>query len=125
MLTKNFKEEEFECKCGCGSRKIAPAIAMLCQLVRDAYKVPVKVTSGVRCTSHNKNVGGAEKSQHVPDLDGFGHAVDIQVEGVEPEEVYELLDNLYPNTLGLGLYNNWVHIDDRLLKAYRWDKSTK
>lgn len=124
-MVKNFKQKEFSCKCGCGSDSVTPTILLLCQLVRDISGNPVTITSGVRCSDHNKNVGGAEKSQHVPDIDGFGHAVDVQVDGVSPSKVYELLDGLFPNTLGLGLYDNWVHIDDRLLKAYRWDKSTK
>lgn len=119
-LTKNFLSNEFACKCGCGEESISEVIIMLCQLVRSHFDKPVTITSGVRCEEHNAKVGGAVDSQHRL-RDGKGHAADIKVAGVDPEDVYEYLDTMFPKSLGLGLYSSWVHIDDRVGQAYRWD----
>ena len=123
-MTKNFKQEEYQCRC-CDEMNISPTIVLLNQLVRDRFNVPVTITSGCRCKKHNKNVGGAEHSQHTPQDDGFCHASDIQVLGVEPIIVYNFLHKLFPNSLGLGIYDNWLHIDDRMSMAYRWDSRSK
>ena len=120
-MTKNFKQEEFKCKCGCGEMRISPTIVLLCQLARDKFKQPVTILSGSRCRKHNTNVVGAKDSQHMPKGDELTHAVDIQVKGVEPRIVYGFFNDLFHSTLGLGIYNTWVHIDDRMDKAYRWD----
>jgi uncharacterized protein YcbK (DUF882 family) len=119
-VTVNFKQEEFKCKCGCGEMNISNTIPLLCQLVRDKFRQPVTVVSGCRCEKHNTNVGGAKNSQHKPDDEGMCHAVDLKVKGVEPKIVYEFIDGLFPNSLGLGVYKSWVHIDDRIDRAYRW-----
>ena len=119
-LTKDFKTKEFECSCGCGLARISPTVALLCQLVRNKFNKPVTVTSGSRCTKYNKKVGGKDLSQHLLKGDEFTHAADIQVKGVSPLEVYTFLNGLFPNCLGLGIYNTFVHIDDRMSRAYRW-----
>lgn len=121
MISKNFKQEEFKCKCGCGEMRISPTVVLLCQMVRDKFKKPVRITSGCRCKKHNSKVGGAALSQHVPKGDELCHAADIQVDDVEPRYVYGYLNELFPSSLGLGIYNTWVHIDDRLDRPYRWD----
>lgn len=122
-MTTNFKQEEFKCKCGCGEMRIAETIVMLCQMIRSHFNQPVTIVSGCRCLKHNTNVGGASSSMHMPkSYDNQCHAVDIQVKGIEPDEVYEFMEDMFPDMLGLGLYNSWVHIDDRLDRKYRWDK---
>ena len=120
-MTKNFKREEFMCKCGCGENNISKTVVLVCQLVRDTFKKPVTVTSGCRCSTHNIKVGGASNSQHLPKGDGLCHAADIKVKNTEPIEVYKYIDSIFPNSLGLGIYPTFVHIDDRISKAYRWD----
>lgn len=120
-MTKNFKEDEFKCKCGCGEMRISPTVVYLCQMVRDHFKKPVIIISGSRCRKHNTNVGGAETSMHMPKGDELTHAADIRIEGVEPRLIYGFLNELNPSMLGLGIYNTWVHLDDRLDRAYRWD----
>lgn len=62
--TKNFKAQEFACKCGCGNWIDQNVIAMA-QAVRDELGVPVKVNSGCRCEKHNAKVGGVKGSKHV------------------------------------------------------------
>jgi len=83
-MTKNFKRSEFECKCGCGADDISMDLVCRLQEVRDILGEPMKVTSGVRCESHNVRVGGIARtldkigSSH---LTGNGTAADIACGG--------------------------------------------
>ena len=113
MATAHFKDVEFACK-HCGEYKTNNELLAVLELVRNHFGSPVIITSGYRCPTHNKNVGGAPKSKHVE-----GIAADIKVKGFKPEEVHHFLTSTFPNSYGIGLYNNWVHIDVRKTKA-RW-----
>lgn len=119
-MTKNFRVEEFACKCGCGEMRISPTVVLICQMVRDHFKKPVRVTSGSRCDKHNKAVGGVDDSQHKVKGDEVSHAADVQVDGVKPMIVSAFLDARFPNALGIGTYKTFTHIDDRMDKPYRW-----
>ena len=55
--TKNFKVSEFTCKCGCSFNAIEQRVIDMCQTIRDALGVPVRVSSGCRCEKHNKAIG--------------------------------------------------------------------
>ena len=111
-----FSRSEFACKCGCGFNTVDYELARVLDELRENFSSPVNVTSGCRCISHNHAIGGASKSQHL-----YGRATDIQVSGIDPEEVYEYLTEKYEYKYGLGLYDNFVHIDTRCTKV-RWSK---
>jgi len=64
-LTKNFSRKEFACKCGCGFADINPDIVTIAQAIRDKVEEPVIVSSGCRCKTHNKRVGGVHNSPHL------------------------------------------------------------
>lgn len=113
-MTKNFSKSEFNCKCGCGFNATPQELADVLQNLRDELGAPITVTSASRCESHNRKVGGSEKSQHL-----LGTAADIVVSGVSPLEVYSILDSKYPDKYGIGKYNTFTHIDVRSKKA-RW-----
>ncbi len=113
-----FKRNEFRCKCGrCGGYPVEPSWELLEILdkIRAHFGAPVHVNSGVRCATHNKNVGGATKSQHL-----YGTAADIKVTGVSPTKVAEYAETLLPNTGGIGIYSTFVHVDVRKTKS-RWN----
>ena len=76
----------------------------------------VTIISGYRCQAHNSDpkVGGATHSKHL-----IGIAADIEVKGVKPEDVYDLLNMTFPRSYGIGLYDWGVHIDVRSERA-RW-----
>ena len=117
-IAPSFNRSEFECKCGCGLDDISMKTVNVCQKVRDFFDRPVKVNSGCRCPSHNANVGGAENSRHtIPYLD----AADIVVDGVDPQTVYEYLDENAEELGigGLGSYVTFTHLDARGATA-RW-----
>lgn len=116
-LSENFSRSEFKCNCGeCGQDTVDYALLNVLQRLRDYYNLGITITSGNRCPAYNRSVGGAKNSSHVT-----SKAADIQVSTVRPEDVYSLLDQWYPNTYGIGLYNSWVHIDVRDQRA-RWNK---
>lgn len=111
-LTKDFKREEFACRCKCGYDTVDIGLIAVLQDARDYFGEPLIVNSGARCPAHNKAVGGADNSQHL-----IGRAADIITE--HPRMLYDYLDQKYPKTLGLGLYPTFVHIDSRRQRA-RW-----
>ena len=115
MLSQYFKREEFSCQCGCGYDVVDVELLRVLTVVRETFGQPVRVTSGCRCSSHNKRVGGAAKSQHV-----LGKAADIQVRGVMPDVVSAFLDQMYPDVYGIGTASSFVHIDVRDDKPRRW-----
>ena len=111
-----FTRKEFQCSCGCGFDTVDYELMMVLNDVREWFDAPVTVTSGCRCPSHNKTIGGAENSIHMT-----GKAADIVVKGIEPRIVADYLEDKYENKYGIGRYSGWVHIDVRPIKA-RWKK---
>lgn len=115
---KYFQRREFACKCGkCGGYPVEPSMDLLEVLdnIREHFGAPVIVNSGIRCETHNKNVGGASKSQHL-----YGTAADISVTGVSPSKVADYAETLLPNTGGIGRYGTFTHVDTRKTKS-RWN----
>ena len=117
VFGNGFERKEFACKCGCGFSTVDAELLAVLRALRKHFNTSVTITSGCRCVSHNRKVGGEEGSQHT-----FGKAADIQVKGVHPRTVYRYLTCEYPDRYGIGLYSSWVHIDVRDNKA-RWDKT--
>lgn len=68
----HFKKEEFMCPC-CGSvgEGIATSLVELLETLREKYGETI-ITSGYRCSSYNKQVGGVSNSAHLK-----GQAADI------------------------------------------------
>ena len=116
---KHFKRAEFKCKCGkyCDGFPVEPSekLVELLEKIREHFNAPVTVSSGVRCKTHNSNVGGASASQHLK-----GTAADIKVQGKTPKEVAAYCETLLPKSGGIGLYSTWVHVDVRSNKS-RWN----
>jgi uncharacterized protein YcbK (DUF882 family) len=111
-LSKNFHEDELKCPCcNQGGDKMDPALIDLLQQVRDHFDLPVHITSGYRCETRNRVVGGAKHSQHLK-----GKAADFTVDGVAPVEVqWYLRDHMG----GLGKAKTFTHADVRGYRA-RW-----
>ena len=80
-MSKYFKVEEMACPC-CGRVFVDDRLFPILDRIRDALGVPVYITSGYRCPSHNASVGGVANSQH---LDGT--AADITYDGVDVEKL--------------------------------------
>lgn len=117
-LSKNFKVSEFACHGNgcCSTVLIDDQLVVYVQKIRDHFGKSITVTSGYRCATHNRNVGGATGSRHAK-----GQAADIVVKGVAPSEVAKYAESI--GIKGIGLYEtskdgHFVHIDTRTTKSF-------
>lgn len=81
-LVKNFEPEEFRCECGARYCTGYPTYMKKNQLlhlqrIRDHFGRPMKITSGLRCSTQNRKVGGMIDSKHLS-----GQATDFYCIGV-------------------------------------------
>lgn len=130
-LTKNISRHELECPCGECSVRILddePVIQIVQECADDfaerlgVEKLIVIVTSAARCFTYNrsKKIGSNDNSQHPRCC-----AIDFQLfmpktkDQIEPELINQYLIEKYPNSLGIGLYQSFNHVDTRPNKA-RW-----
>ena len=118
QLSKNFKSSEFDCHGSgcCLLTTIDDKLVKYLQLIRDYFNKPVNISSGYRCPTHNKNIGGATGSRH-----SKGQAADIYINGVAPIEIAKYAESI--GVLGIGLYEtnadgHFVHIDTRDTKSF-------
>lgn len=123
-LTANFRVSEFSCHGNgcCSTVKIDEKLVAYLQKIRDHFGAPITITSGYRCATHNKKVGGVSGSQHTK-----GQAADIVVSGVAPAEVAKYAESI--GILGIGLYEtqdgNFVHVDTRTKKSFWYGHAQK
>lgn len=78
----HITRKELRCNCGgkhCDGFPEEPSETLMCiaERVREHFGRPVIISSGVRCPTHNANVGGVANSRHLS-----GKAVDFRVQGV-------------------------------------------
>lgn len=115
---KNFKLDEFRCR-HCKKLKLNVDLLLKLEDLRSLLgNKAMVVNSGYRCPTHNANVGGIKTSEHLK-----GNAADINVVGINPDDVYRVADKLFDKG-GVGRYNTFTHVDVGP-NRYRWDKSTK
>lgn len=125
-LSANFWHDEFECSCGCGDGIVSNDLIELLQALRVAVG-PLLVTSGIRCKSYNKRIGGAGRSWHCP-RNGVSYAADITYLHKDDRTDYNILKLWVLADLsgakGIGLYKGRLHVDQRPTEKARWiDKS--
>jgi len=77
MISKYFTRSEMACQCGeCQFAVVDAELLMVLEDLRGHYCLPVRITSGCRCRSHNDYVGGSAMSKHC-----LGIAADVVVVG--------------------------------------------
>lgn len=108
---KHFKKDEFRCKCGgkyCDGFPVEPSetLVRLADRVREHYGVPMIVSSGIRCITHNTRVGGAAASRHMRGL-----AMDFCVRGKSAAEVLEYVWKQPETNYAYMIDDNYVHMD--------------
>ena len=123
QVTKNFNLSEMEFFDTIPPQLVAAATELLknLQVIRDAAGKSVTIISGYRSPERNKEVGGAQMSQHM-----FANAADIKIKDMTPDAMGTLIEKLISEGKikqgGLGIYprtDGWVHYDTRGTKA-RW-----
>ena len=110
-VSEHFNRSEFACSCLCGFDTVDAVLLEALEAIRSHFGVPIRVTSGCRCPSHNHDVGGSRNSQHKK-----GRAADIQM-SVDPAEVASFAEDL---GLSVGRYETFTHVDTRSGPPSRW-----
>ncbi len=116
QLSKNFNSDEFDCKCNysdCQWTIVDTDHIEKLQKMRTKWKKSIRITSGYRCSKHNKDEGGSTNSRHVR-----GDATDIEVKNKSISVVQKDCDKASFD--GLGRYDTFTHVDSRGHTA-RWD----
>ena len=108
---KNFTREEFRCKCGgtyCNGFPAEPQEKMVRAVdrVRNHFGRAFSPNSGVRCPTHNANVGGVANSRHLR-----GRAVDFGVPGKTAAQVLAYVETLPDIRYCYAIDEQNVHMD--------------
>ena len=109
---KHFKLDEFRCK-HCKKLKLDINLLLKLEELR-RFTGPLIINSGYRCPTHNRNVSGASRSQHLQ-----GTAADLRATRMKPSQVYTYADKVFSNG-GVGRYNTFTHVDVRNGRS-RWN----
>lgn len=117
---KYFRKSEFACKCGkyCNGypAEIDMNMVKIADQIRAKIGKPITVNSGLRCKTHNANVGGVSNSQHL-----LGKAADLGCpSGCTPAQMASIAEEIMGDTGGIGTYSWGIHIDTRSTKS-RWN----
>lgn len=108
---KYFTREEFKCKCGgkyCNGYPAEPQelLVRAAVKVREHFGVPVTISSGLRCPTHNANNKGVYNSRHLS-----GKAMDFSVRGFNATSVLPYVQSLSEIRYAYAIDSNWVHMD--------------
>lgn len=120
----SFKKSEFKCPCGkCNGYGdgIASSLVKTLQDLRNKYGKAITITSGYRCPTHNKKVGGTTNSKHTQGL-----AADFYMDGFNSQSnrvnvINELKKTSYYRYAYCNVNGNYpnmgnvVHIDTKLI----------
>ena len=127
-LSAHFRAGEFKCKC-CGKIRVdSTLIGFLEQLYAKLNCSKIIVSSGYRCTRHDRAVGGSGAGRHT-----MGMAADICCYGQDGKPIGSkyvacAAEDLGINGIGLNCGGNhsYTHIDSRSAAAKWWgDESVK
>ena len=106
-----FTKAEFACKCGGKYCKGYPAeisktLVQAAEKVRKHFGKPMTVTSGLRCSTHNANVGGVSNSRHK-----LGKAMDFGIEGKTSAQILAYVKTLPEIRYCYAIDSKHVHMD--------------
>lgn len=113
-ISQHYTRAEIACKCGCGFDSMDVETLRVADEAREFEGAPITPSSGCRCPSHNRAVGGSSKSLHVQ-----ARAMDLPSR--DPVALYNYLCEKYPDKYGFGLYKTFVHVDTKSGPARRWE----
>ena len=102
-LSANFSEREFRCPC-CDASKINMGFIDKLQFAREQIGKSMTITSGYRCFSHNRTVGGSDNSSHV-----IGLAADISCTNSSDRMLFL---SIFPEFFNrIGVTSKFIHVD--------------
>jgi len=108
---KYFKKTEFKCKCGGKYCTGYPAeldqdLIKVAERIREHFGAACVVSSGVRCTTHNANVGGITNSRHKQ-----GKAMDFCIKGKTANQVIAFVKKQPEIRYTYVIDSLYVHMD--------------
>lgn len=108
---KHFTRDEFKCRCGgkyCKGFVVEPEekLVRVADDIREELGAPATVTSGVRCTRHNANVGGVSNSRHLS-----GKAMDFGIKGKTADQIIAVVKKHPEIRYYYKIDNKHVHMD--------------
>ena len=114
IIAPHFNLSEFACPC-CKRVMLHPRLLWKLIGLRKILERPVSITSGYRCFSYNRKVGGVANSYHL-----IGLAADIKVKDVNLIELLGKAEEI--DFSGIGFYEkkHFLHLDVRPTKRIRW-----
>lgn len=124
QITKHFHSTEFRCKCGCGKIKIEKKLVNNLEKIFDKLNASkCIISSGYRCSKHDKAVGGNGKGQHTK-----GKAADCIFYDKNGKKIPSKYVICAANDMklfnGMALINaNFSHLDTRTFGKYRGDET--
>lgn len=105
-----FTREEFRCQCGgkyCNGFPAEPQELLLRQADTLRKMVgPMRLSSGLRCKTHNAEVGGVSNSRHLS-----GKAMDFCVTGKTSAQLLAEIKKLPKIRYAYAINANYVHMD--------------
>lgn len=113
-IAEYFHLDEFQCPC-CLQVILHPILLQKLNSLRNKIKNPIIVTSGYRCSSYNKDVGGVKGSYHL-----FGMAADIYAPKVFLKDLLKSAEGIGFSGIGYYPKGNFLHLDIRPAGPARW-----
>ena len=115
MITKNFSSAEMMCSCGCGEDAMDPDFMSILQNIREDMNRPLRISSGVRCKTHNSLVSSTgSNGPHVPRKNGTA-ASDILIAGADALRLIDIARKHGVSGVGIsqrGTHSKrFIHID--------------
>lgn len=106
-----FDRSEFACHCGgahCNGFPAEPQekLIRVAEQIRKKLGAPATVSSGVRCTRHNANVGGVSNSRHLS-----GKAMDFCVAGKSSAQLLAEVQKHSEIRYAYAIDSSFVHMD--------------
>ena len=123
-ISSHFHSNEFKCKCGCGRIYIDEGLVnKLEQLFAKLNASKCIISSGYRCSKHDKNVGGNGYGQHTK-----GYAADCVYYDKNGKIIPSKIVVCVAYDIGLfkgmaNINNNYQHLDVRTTGTYRGDET--
>lgn len=107
---KYFKKSEFACKCGryCNGHptEMNEKVVKVADRVRKNFGATATVSSGLRCDTHNANVGGVANSRHRQ-----GKAIDFCIAGKSAAQVLSYVQKQPEIRYAYAIDGKYVHMD--------------
>lgn len=109
ITLKYFKPDEFKMGKEIVYEKMNSDFLIKLDKLRELVNEPLKVNSCYRSEDYNKSVGGSKNSLHLT-----GKAVDLHCNNGTLRG--KIIKNALDLGLSCGVYNNWIHVDNRKLQ---------